>query len=239
MGLASRAAGYLSSAQTSHTLWLHSISRKLKQQEPLKLELLYKILQPSMRLLVLECYPFRHSASANNSFGGYHSHRDDRRLALARCQLLLEFKETTVQEGLSAGDSSLDGLVVFSLHDNAPASTLTALNLPRRTRHKAQDDGRRHVSVPTTPHDLRFIEAQAEVWVFEPFREVSLRVEDVISNTVLERTKQPGVTSSGKESASSRFGKTGVLRNPERLGKHDRDGVEESALICCRFGVVV
>jgi hypothetical protein len=183
--MASRASGLLSSARTSQTLWLHSISRQLSTQthsHALARPLLAKLLQPSLRLTVLEVLPFGSTRSCPpTTTTPTHRHSGESKIVLTNCRLLLSSsasEDDGNEEELPETD--LQGLVLFSLHEHPPASS-QPIFLPPRKRHSKDhndDDDTRNVFLPSNPHDLRFVQVGAEVWVWDPCYEVVLRDEE-------------------------------------------------------------
>lgn len=177
MGLASRASGLLSAAKTSQTLWLHGMSRQLGALAmPGPATVLAKALQPMIKLSVVQVLPLGIARSAYGPFPSP-TRRDEAKLVVTQCRLVHHR-----QRAKDHDDSELEavGTVVFTLQDHAPASSQAPVVPPiRRTRsdqHATTDDtaaaDARTVFVPLSPHDLRFVERGAEVWVWDPFYEV-------------------------------------------------------------------
>lgn len=244
MGLASRASSVLSSARTAQTLWLHSLSRQLSSIEPLAPPLLAKLLQPKIRLQVVDVLPFG-SSHVDFEPQASPSRRDERKVRLARCRMLrIDCQDALEPSSTQSTDEELEGLVMFSLNEHPPASSQIP-NLPPR-RKRAEGDGGRTVFLPANPHDFRFMEKGAEVWVWEPVGKISLSAstpkvgqEDGEGAGRPEETQPPltgvsiGVDVVWDERAKEQ-------RDKDRLRpKISEEGRTEWGLVCSRFGIVL
>ncbi|GAA5979265.1 hypothetical protein JCM11641_001976 [Rhodosporidiobolus odoratus] len=214
-GIASRAAHLLNSAKTDQTLWLHDLSRSLSSLDlPAPVSLLAEVAPPAVRLTILSIP----TSSSSTSSDPYVGSRGGQRTLLAHCKLELDDLPSSAEAtstNLPEPRRDLVGPVLFSLH-SYPTSSST-LPPPSRIRKGAgttqqkKDEARRHLYVPTNPHDLeRFLARDGgkgvEVWVYEPFFPVDLLPEPVIGE-VGSSISIPGVTA-------------------ERRDEPDGDGVE-------------
>ncbi|KAI5480039.1 hypothetical protein MNV49_002004 [Pseudohyphozyma bogoriensis] len=168
-GLASRASAALSSARTDHTLWLHTLSRTLTDQfSHLTRPLLDKLLQPAIRLLVLETLPL--GAGAGSAAKPW----EESRTILTRCRLILTHSSSDTTSDSHVLEADMEGLVLFSLNANPPPTGISfgAAQPPRRKRPKSTESVT--IYVPTGPHDLRLVEENAEIWCWDPCYETPL-----------------------------------------------------------------
>ncbi|TKA54750.1 hypothetical protein B0A53_02559 [Rhodotorula sp. CCFEE 5036] len=172
-GMAARASSLLSAARTEQTLWLHDFSRRLAatastsngRRTTTATTTLAADLRPDLRLKVLQVLSFGNDEA--DSFMTSDRRRERR--------------------------TTLAGLVLFSLHDHHfGGSSTSSVPLPSPTKRPRPDSDSdpsssssssstaRTLAVPTIPPDLRLIRPGVEVWVWEPFHEVTLLgAEDV------------------------------------------------------------
>lgn len=260
MGLASRASSLLTSARTAQTLWLHNLSRQLAnhqaQEHYLTLPLLAKLLQPKIRLAIIKMLPFgttKIHPPLDSPFNSRHEERE-RKVILARCRLLrIDCKDDEPPQPTASTEQETQGVVLFSLHEHAPASTniLAASAIPPRKKAKREGDDSRTVFVPTNVHDLRFLEEGAEMWVWDPVHEVELsagmtvgqRRGEVRDEEGFEGTQAPlmgGGSGPGDVFWDSRSkeerGKARETKERRESGDRAR---REWGLVCGRFAVVV
>ncbi|KAG0656370.1 hypothetical protein C6P46_007154 [Rhodotorula mucilaginosa] len=203
-GMAARASSLLSAARTEQTLWLHDFSRRLAatastsngRRTTTATTTLAADLRPDLRLKVLQVLSFGNDEA--DSFMTS-DRRRERRTTLAVCRLL--GRENRDRPADAASSSSMgetntretQGLVLFSLHDHHfGGSSTSSVPLPSPTKRPRPDSDSdpsssssssstaRTLAVPTIPPDLRLIRPGVEVWVWEPFHEVTLLgAEDV------------------------------------------------------------
>lgn len=252
MGLASRASSILSSARTAQTLWLHNLSRQLTartQDQALTLPSLHKLLQPDVRLSIMEILPFGSSKVASSSTSSSPSIRDERKIILARCRLAVLDLDLESPSCTSVSELETTGLVLFSLNEHPSASSQFG-GVPPRKKREPQDTTRT-LFVPSNPRDLRLIVEGAEVWSWDPLHKISL------STAIAEQELGAGVELQGammpsQQSPASTIYNTGdvfwdsrtkVEREKERDKRERRARPKETpkewALVCGRFGVVV
>lgn len=254
-GLASRTSSLIASARTDQTLWLHNLSRLLATHQqssspPLSKALLAKVAQPAVRFLVLETLPLRTTPP------GTVRYRDASKTVLTRCRLLLDPTEkaadapssspsqpSSAESELPPDEEYLTGLVLFSLHLHPPSASLhPSAALPRKK--PVADGGAASLFLPTNPHDLRFIAAGAEVWVWEEgMEEVSLPFQG-------PRRLLPPMREERASRVHAEEGEEGEVywdsrpveelerERAEKRRKEEEEDGRKKALVCERFGVV-
>lgn len=221
-GLASLASTVLASAKTEHTLWIHELSRTLAahQATPLTRPLLAKLLQPVICLRVVEI--LKSGAVAASDLTPQLSVWEESRVVTARCAIVMDG---------NAGDDDQQGLVVFSLHNRPPTSTLTATVTKSLQRKPPGDRSERlAVFVPSTPHDLRHLEPGVDVWVWGTPCEVVLSPPTVVAPPadLAERIIED-VFWDARPAA--------VRAEEATKGEHYRE--VRRALVCSQFGVII
>ena len=228
-GLASRATSIINAVKTDHTLWIHDISRTITANAsmPLTPLLLSKLLQPAIRLRVVEILNFGVIGVAE--VPSTPELWQESRTITALCSV--------VNENDLADDEQ--GLVVFSLHNRARNSSgPIAVSVPRR-RAKQKDGSYKmdsvSIFVPGNPFDLRYIEVGSECWVWDTVHEVSIsptgaKDEGVIAGVEREEGE-------GEEDVfwDSRPEAVRLQEIAEKLA----DVPERKALVCSKFGLLV
>lgn len=180
-------------------------------------------------------------ASPRKTRGGRNS---DEKLVLARCRLLIGVSAAAAgaapggeagMDGDEKEDGDVHGVVAFSLHLHPAVGAGTASSavdgapplLPqqdgrqsdqRHAGHRAGGSGA-SLFLPSGVHDLRFLRAGVEVWVWGPYEEVVLN----LGGEEVDREGTVGVEG----------GRDGMR---EGSGEEERVAV---ALVCSRFGVLV
>ncbi|BGP51446.1 hypothetical protein JCM10450v2_007388 [Rhodotorula kratochvilovae] len=242
-GLAARASAALAAARTAQTLWLHDMCRALSAAEGARTrEELAAELGPAVRVLVLEVLAWERAAG--EPAAGGRDRRRERRTVLARCRLLLPPSAgppTDAEDDPPAAERDTTGLVLFSLHERpSSSSSSSAVPAPSPTKRTGPATSPAGLFVPTTAHDLRFVRPGAELWAWEPVREVvlSARAEDWRVAPPAARTHEVE-----EENEEVRVGwMLGAEEERERRerAQRERDGDRVTrALVCGRFAVVI
>ncbi|GAA6053571.1 hypothetical protein NBRC10513_000263 [Rhodotorula toruloides] len=254
-GIAARTSSLLSTSRTTHTLWLHSLSRLLSTHPSTDSsggtkEKLLERMRPDVRLRVGEVLdPYSSAAGGAGGAGG----GGGRKTLLTRCRLILPSNSTSApgeaEEGEGEGQGprrrDLEGLVFFSLHFSTSSASSTSSSSSTTSSStsaaaKPEPGQKTTLLVPQNPYDLaRFVCAGKEVWVWEPWGEVGV-AEDPDEFRI-------GSTRAGREwEEREEEGEGGVRvewdamsgRRRAGEGKEGRQG-ERKGLVCSRFAVVV
>ncbi|KAK4704304.1 hypothetical protein P7C70_g1906, partial [Phenoliferia sp. Uapishka_3] len=261
-GLASLTANLVSSSRTDQTLWMHTLSRLIAPLQaasspPLLYLDLAKLVQPSVRLLVLSTISFPSSSIPTSR------HWEESRSVLARCRILLDPKAaaspefTNLNSDPQSDDSEiaeedLVGLVLFSLHLHPPSfSNIYSVPPPFLTK---TIDSRKIESaalfLPMHAHDLRFVKEGAEMWVWDPTYEIDMlgegrSHEPLIPNKLASKGggKTKANDQTGGESAEDVFWdhRPAEQIEQERLDETKMEEEQEDVkktLVCVRFGIV-
>jgi hypothetical protein len=189
------ASNRATAAKTSHTLWIHTLSRTLSNHASSHLSKasLARLLQPTICFKILKALPFGEIIYDSDQSTRYDS---STKVGLTIAEIMLDYHRPNTPEldekQAIKNDSSLSssGLVLFSLHHNTPSASLSTVGFPTPPRKKSskrskinpdqeedQEEEEREEAtlfIPTTAHDLRFIRPGVEVWVWEPVQEVVL-----------------------------------------------------------------
>lgn len=178
----------------------------------------------------------------------------DDKLVLARCRLLIGLS-ATASSGAEAGtgaegggdqdrgeeeeddDDEVHGVVAFSLHLH-PAATAAAASStaggappvlpPPASKHSTQKRAAASLFLPSHQHDLRFLRAGVEVWVWGPYEEVVVGTGETRGTSGGEGE---AVEEEGREVGETASGRSG--------GSQGSEGRVAVALVCSRFGVLV
>lgn len=119
---------------------------------------------------------------------GTSAFRQGNKIGLAVCQIMRQYHQcaspSLEKDGVAEASS---GLVAFSFHLQTTSTTIPTLHFPTPPRPKrsytrmdggeeADPNPEEHAQLylPTTAHDLRFIQPDAEIWVWEPVHEIIL-----------------------------------------------------------------
>ncbi|GAA6051429.1 hypothetical protein JCM3770_000516 [Rhodotorula araucariae] len=251
-GMAARAAAVLAAARTEQTLWLHDMSRLVSSAGALPRPQLAHALQPAVRLAVVTVLSFGSDAADTLVVGG-RDRRRDRRTLLAQCRLLLPAEGSGRDDGAPSEQRDLNGLVLFSLHERpASASAVPGAPSPSKRPAKANASGAggtpgppppASVVVPAAPADLRFLRPGAEVWVWEPFREVVLaqRAETWCIAAPSPPSSAPADAPSVDDAGAVQVEwEAGLGIGARERAEEEREGDRTTkALVCGKFGVVV
>ncbi|KAM0755866.1 hypothetical protein T439DRAFT_376152 [Meredithblackwellia eburnea MCA 4105] len=288
-GLASLAINVLSSQRTQQTIWRSSLCRKVEPHQgrhatssPLSYSQLFKLTVPEVRLVVLETLPLPFTLRAKEK--GEVRHWEESRTLLARCRLVLDEDEPGFkEEEEDTKEEDLEGLVLFSLqhNDTSRAASMSRTSVPsappafiksppaksRRssTSPENEEDDQEGRSfalfLPEHGHDLSYICAGREVWVWDPFTEISLlapdqrafwskRVEQPVLRVQDNSLQGESRVIAGEETESQVKGEDGdVFWDPRPVEEIERERLEEErlerakaeerkALVCGRFGLV-
>ncbi|GAA5966571.1 hypothetical protein JCM21900_005508 [Sporobolomyces salmonicolor] len=250
-GIALRASSVLSAARTEQALWLHDLSRQLAtlvSSGPLSRSQLANILQPAVRLFILELPSL--SAQEDDPAASSINRRRDRRTALALCRLdvsdLADPPPTDLDETLptsAAPQRDLEGLVLFSLH-SSPSAPSSSRPLPAAPGNPSRTTSR-SLFVPSNPHDFRLLRPGSEIWVWEPFHEVTLAASASADWAIRSRGAED--KRQGEEEGD---GQGDVFWDSKPLEERERERVERvrkaregdrsrKGIVCGRFGIVV
>ncbi|GAA5901415.1 hypothetical protein JCM5296_003004 [Sporobolomyces johnsonii] len=241
-GIASRASSVLASARTEQALWLHDLSRHLSTltaSGPLSHTQLANALQPAVRLFILELPSS--DAQEDDSTASRTDRTRDRRTVLAFCKLDVSDLADARDETPSTPERDLQGLVLFSLHERPSAPSSSVVVPP--PHHDRSRTTSRSVFVPANPHDLGLLRPGSEVWVWEPFHEVTL----VGSDSGAWAIRPSGALDEGK---GEEEGEGGVFWDSKPLEARDRergarvrkareDDRSRKGIVCGRFGIIV
>ncbi|GAA5933491.1 hypothetical protein JCM1841_001330 [Sporobolomyces salmonicolor] len=249
-GIALRASSVLSAARTEQALWLHDLSRQLAtlvSSGPLSRSQLANILQPAVRLFILELPSLR--AQEDDRATSSINRPRDRRTALALCRLdvsdltdppLTDLDETLPMSAVPQRD--LEGLVLFSLHSSPSAlSSSRPIPAPRNPSRTTS----RSLFVPSNPHDFRLLRPGSEIWVWEPFHEVTLAASASADWAIRSRGAEDK-----REGEEAGDGQGNVFWDSKPLEERERERVERvrkaregdrsrKGIVCGRFGIVV
>ncbi|GAA5853018.1 hypothetical protein JCM9279_003785 [Rhodotorula babjevae] len=280
-GMAARASAVLAATRTDHTLWLHDMSRRLASASSssatstsvaggLMLDELAQALKPAIRLVVVDVPS---SALGDEPGAGASSTVSDRRrgaaqkTVLARCRIVLPPSITRPPTSTPPPETDdLVGLVLFSLHERSGATSSAASSVPppppapppppsspskRTTTSRTRP---RSLVIPTVPPDLRWVRPGAEVWVWDPYREVVLPRDEEGGDWRMrgrERERRgagqgerAGVIKQDEDEDEQEEGPRvewdGAARAQSRTAgaAREQEGTTR-ALVCGRFGVVV
>ncbi|KAJ8291909.1 hypothetical protein OF846_004697 [Rhodotorula toruloides] len=231
-GIAARTATLLSSSRTTHTLWLHSLSRLLSNHPSTREELLERM-RPDVRLRVGEMLdPFSSVAGAALGGGGAGG---GRKTLLTRCRLILPSESTTSLADEGPRRRDLEGLVFFSLHFSTSSSSSTTTISTSSAKQEAGQKAT--LVVPQNPHDLaRFVSVGREVWVWEPWGEVGVAQD--LSEFGIGRAGRGAEKrdEEGEGGVRVEWAPPGGRRGEERQGEKE---MARKGLVCSRFAVVV
>lgn len=283
--MAARASAVLAAVRTDHTLWLHDMSRRIASASSttstsasvgggLALDELAQALKPAIRLVVVDIP----SSSSGDELGtGARATTPDRRRGvgqksvLARCRIVLPPSITRPPTSSPPTESDdLVGLVLFSLHERS-SSAASAIppppppapppppSSPTKRGTTTSRTRPRSLIIPTVPPDLRWIRPGAEVWVWDPFREVvlprprddegdddwRLRGRERERRSVREGARGYGREvkrdeDEGEQDEGPRVEWDGAAqRAPADAAALEQQEGTTRALVCGRFGVVV
>ncbi|GAA5877994.1 hypothetical protein JCM16303_002808 [Sporobolomyces ruberrimus] len=191
-GIAARASSILLASKTSHSLWLHDISRKLysptnstgtttsgigRNKRELELSL-----EPDLKLIILEIMDPSSNQSEAGTGGGGGGTRGSSKTLFTRCRLDLSSPTSDSIDASSAEgtvDLDMTGLVLFSLHNHrAPTSSSSSMSFsfpqsrpnPFDATNPKEDENergkKRTLFIPQGSLDFRVFREGSEVWVF-------------------------------------------------------------------------